>query len=245
MKLQATHANCVFADLAAHDISEPFYLLRHDVDLSPDAALVMAELEADLGVRASYFLFVSSPLYNLHSERYCQTPARLVDMGHEVGLHYDITVYNRGLNVGEAYENERRALAALTGQPVKAIALHNPSLADGDPLRAAAGVINAYTAIETHRLTYVSDSCGAWRDDSLKLLEQRELPRRLQLLIHPFFWAKEAGDRWERLEQFVDTRLSETESWARQIRDQWSQHEGVREDEKRRRALAEPQSGPA
>ena len=42
-------------------------LLRHDVDLSLDAALRMAELEADAGAQATYFLMTGSVFYNLDS----------------------------------------------------------------------------------------------------------------------------------------------------------------------------------
>ena len=42
-------------------------LLRHDVDLSLDAALRMAELEAEEGAAATYFLMTESVFYNLAS----------------------------------------------------------------------------------------------------------------------------------------------------------------------------------
>ena len=40
-------------------------LLRHDVDLSLDAALRIAELEAAAGASATYFLMTESVFYNL------------------------------------------------------------------------------------------------------------------------------------------------------------------------------------
>src|SRR5213075_2207995 len=40
-------------------------LLRHDVDMSLDAALAMAELEAERGVAATYFLMTRGEFYNL------------------------------------------------------------------------------------------------------------------------------------------------------------------------------------
>ena len=43
-------------------------LLRHDVDLSLDAALRMAELEAEAGATATYFLMTESVFYNLASK---------------------------------------------------------------------------------------------------------------------------------------------------------------------------------
>ena len=42
-------------------------ILRHDVDLSLDAALRMAELEAEAGAAATYFLMTRSEFYNLDS----------------------------------------------------------------------------------------------------------------------------------------------------------------------------------
>ena len=42
-------------------------LLRHDVDLSLDAALRLAELEEEAGATATYFLMTESVFYNLAS----------------------------------------------------------------------------------------------------------------------------------------------------------------------------------
>ena len=42
-------------------------LLRHDVDLSLEAALAMAELEAELEAPATYLLMTRSEFYNLEA----------------------------------------------------------------------------------------------------------------------------------------------------------------------------------
>ena len=62
-------------------------LLRHDVDLSLDAALRLAELEADAGARATYFLMTRSVFYNLASHEGEHAVGRLRELGHGVGLH--------------------------------------------------------------------------------------------------------------------------------------------------------------
>ena len=62
-------------------------LLRHDVDLSLDAALRMADLEADAGAAATYFLMTRSVFYNLASSEGDAALARLRELGHRVGLH--------------------------------------------------------------------------------------------------------------------------------------------------------------
>src|ERR1700756_2972812 len=62
-------------------------LLRHDVDLSLDAALTLARLERDRGARATYFLMTESVFYNLDSARGREALDELRALGHAVGLH--------------------------------------------------------------------------------------------------------------------------------------------------------------
>ena len=61
--------------------------LRHDVDLDLPAALDLAELEASVGARATYFLMTESVFYNLASSEGSATVDRLRQLGHAVGLH--------------------------------------------------------------------------------------------------------------------------------------------------------------
>src|SRR5207247_1311156 len=62
-------------------------LLRHDVDLSLEAALRLAELEAAEDVQATYFLMTQSVFYNLASEPGEGALDQLRELGHRVGLH--------------------------------------------------------------------------------------------------------------------------------------------------------------
>jgi len=71
---------------------EKCVVLRHDVDKLPENALRMAELEDRLGVKASYY-------FRMKKESYDEDVIRqIVDMGHEVGYHYeDLDLARRGL----------------------------------------------------------------------------------------------------------------------------------------------------
>ncbi|MDG1142484.1 MAG: hypothetical protein P8N24_04590, partial [Hellea sp.] len=65
-------------------------ILRHDIDVNVNFALKMAQLEYDLGIRSTYFLMFRSPFYNL-SSRYSQDCVeKIIDLGHEISLHYDL-----------------------------------------------------------------------------------------------------------------------------------------------------------
>ena len=118
-------------------------ILRHDVDLSLDAALRMAELEADAGAAATYFLMTGSVFYNLGSHEGERALGRLRELGHRVGLH---AVYPR-LDLDDRFD------------PV--IAWHNP---DPEYMRSPVeGAINVMEEPWFDPETYRSDSNQHWR----------------------------------------------------------------------------------
>lgn len=62
---------------------EKVVILRHDVDRKPGNALRMAKLEANLGVKSTYFF--RTVLYTFNPKIITQ----IGEMGHEVGYHYE------------------------------------------------------------------------------------------------------------------------------------------------------------
>ena len=62
-------------------------ILRHDVDLSLDGALAVAEVEADEGAWSTWFLMTRSVFYNLASSEGERAIARLRELGHRVAHH--------------------------------------------------------------------------------------------------------------------------------------------------------------
>jgi hypothetical protein len=61
--------------------------LRHDVRVSLEAALDMARIEHELGVRATYLLMTESAFYNLDSHVGHYAQRQLRQWGHAVGMH--------------------------------------------------------------------------------------------------------------------------------------------------------------
>lgn len=83
--------------------SEPCFFIRHDVDHDLDFALHIAEAEASRGYRATYFLLppgsyekVDNYYGTLENNTIVHAPdlldkcRRLVDLGHDLGLHNDM-----------------------------------------------------------------------------------------------------------------------------------------------------------
>ena len=170
-------------------------LLRHDVDLSLDAALRLAELEADAGAPATYFLMTESVFYNLASEEGEQALARLRELGHRVGLH---AVYPHA-RLDERFE------------PV--VAWHNP---DSDYMTAPVeGALNVMSEPWFTPATYRSDSNQHWRSGCPHDgLGAGAFPW-LQLLTHPEIWAYPGGTMRDTMHAMLD---AERERRVEQLR---------------------------
>jgi len=198
-RLLATHTMRRFADFQGASPAPPFFILRHDVDYSPAAALRLARLEADAGWRATYFLLPNGPYYNLLEPEHAALPRRLVELGHEVGLHYDARLL-RGVPRGDwaaLLDAQAHLLALLSGRPVVSIAMHQPALHGADPFANRPTYLNAYAPRFTVETTYISDSCRAWRDREWALLDEGPRPARLQLGLHPLNWTESGQGRAE------------------------------------------------
>jgi hypothetical protein len=142
--------------------------LRHDVDLTLEAAAQVAELEAGVGVHATYFLMKESVFYNLASHEGRAVLEQLRALGHRVGLH---AVWP------EAELDDRF-------DPV--VAWHNP---DPDYVSVPLdGLVNVMAAPWFSPETYRSDSNQSWRNGCPheELAESRF--EWLQLLMHPEIW---------------------------------------------------------
>jgi hypothetical protein len=142
--------------------------LRHDVDLSLDAALVMAELEAAHGARATYLLMTESIFYNLASSEGTAAIARLRELGHTVGLH----AVHPNVQLDERFD------------PV--LSWHNPKHEFMSEKIPAA--INVYAEPYFTPATYRSDSNQHWRSGCPhEELRGGGFPW-LQILVHPEIW---------------------------------------------------------
>jgi len=143
-------------------------LLRHDVDLSLDAALELAELEAGMGVAATYFLMTRSEFYNLAAPSGEAAIARLRALGHRVGLH------------------ALHPHVDLDGRFDPVLAWHNP-----DPeymSEPVQGLVNAMQPGFFDPERYRSDSNQRWRHGCPHDDLARGAFEWLQLLTHPEIW---------------------------------------------------------
>jgi hypothetical protein len=164
-------------------------LLRHDVDLSLQAALALARLEHERGARATYFLMKESVFYNLDSALGRETLRELRSLGHAVGLH---AVYPR------ASRDERFDAV---------VAWHNP-----DPEyvhEPVSGFVNVMQPPWFTKGRYRSDSNQHWREGCPHDELRAGAFEWLQLLVHPEIWVFDGATMRETMESMLAEKQSE------------------------------------
>lgn len=161
--------------------------LRHDIDLSLELAVEMAEVEAELGVQSTYFVLVSTDIYNPASSRSRRLLSTIIDNGHEIGLHFDATQTGNE-DLDRSAERECDILAKLTGRSVETISFHRPARELLGSNKRLAGRRHTYEPEFFSKIAYISDSNGGWHHGHP--LDHPAIGARtaIQLLTHPIWW---------------------------------------------------------
>jgi hypothetical protein len=164
--------------------------VRHDVDLSLERAVAVAEAEASENVRASYYLLLSTDMYNIASAEGQRAAKRLSALGHAIGLHFDATRYQAGREGLEAAaQRECNLLEAIAEAPVTSISFHRPAPELVRLEGSFAGRRHCYEPRFFEEVAYISDSSGGFfRGHPLDHPAASE-GRAIQLLTHPIWWA--------------------------------------------------------
>lgn len=181
-------------------------VLRHDIDMSLELAVGMAEIEASLGVRAHYFILVSSEFYNVFAEKSVEHLSGIRDAGHAIGLHFDAALYDEG-EVGGAALKEAAALESLLDSTVDMISLHRPANYLLGDARTIGGRSHTYQPRFFSEIGYCSDSRGNWGHGHPLGHEAVRSGKALQLLTHPIWWIGEESSPKQRLHRFLDRRV--------------------------------------
>lgn len=218
-------------------------ILRHDVDVDLDSALVIAKLERSLGVESTFFFLMTSDLYNVQGAHGRRTVRQISELGHSIGLHFDPTIYGNSNDgeLAEQLEVEREALARLCGSSVDVFSLHKPGPSVEALRGSLPGMTNAYDPRFFEDIGYVSDSMGWWRYGhpfSQAFFKQGTMG---QVVTHPVWWTSRRFEHpANRLERLLEFRAVQGRAWLAEtvgpyeawLRDdacyQWSWPDGLR-----------------
>lgn len=190
-RITATHETLSFAqavplgrDLLA---KERFVLMRHDVEFSLDDAVTIARADREAGVRSTFFLQLGSD-YNIFENANVPLVAEILELGHDIGLHYDVELLE--MSNADPTDLARRMIALIESfwsTRVWAVSPHMP-MRSGRRLEIP-GVVDAYDPLYFTEIKYLSDSTQVWREGVVtSLLDEHD---QIQLLTHEYYWSEE------------------------------------------------------
>jgi hypothetical protein len=193
---------------AEAEVARQHLILRHDIDQCLNAASRLAEIEADEGWRASYFVLMRSEMYNPFSSAGLRALEKISACGHEIGLHLDAALYGDDLTMlADAAERECAVLETITGRNVSMISLHRPTPNLMPCDQNLAGRRNTYESRYFNEIGYCSDSRGGWHHGPPWEHAAVAEGRALQLLTHAIWWDSNSSESpHDRLQRLVGER---------------------------------------
>ena len=203
--------------IASSPDSPKYILLRHDVDLKAANSLATAQIEHELGIRATYYFRV------VPQSNQPDIIRAIAALGHEIGYHYEDMALMQG-DTEKAYAHFQQQLTYFRQfYPVRTICMHGAPTSqwDGKELwkhydyRDLGIIGEPYFDIDFSQMFYLTDTGRCWdgykvsvRDkipvdqdqwnaqglvyhatnDIIHAAEQGSLPSRIMITTHPQRW---------------------------------------------------------
>ena len=187
--------------------------LRHDVDFSLAAAVRLGHILRRLGITSCFFLMITSPLYSLFARVGGKAIQELIDLGHDLQLHFDPSIYDED-DLERKLFFELETMKNLTGQEQKLFSFHRPSknvLRSPDCLF---GIEHTYMSKWMQEIAYFSDSRGEFRFGHPAASSEFKRAASMQLLLHPEWWCCSGESRLERVEFALNECKYNLDIWA-------------------------------
>jgi hypothetical protein len=195
-------------------------ILRHDIDVDLEKAYKMALIENKYNIKATYFILVRSPFYNIFDRFNSDLIKGILDLGHQIGLHFDEAYY--GSNDAEILikyvDSEVHLLEDYFNTKIFAVSFHRPSqfLLQSD-IKLKDNLINTYDRNFIKEFKYISDSRRMWKEGCLcsffeKTGADYSSPDRIQALVHPIWWTDKSLNAQDTMERFLLKKLAYLDS---------------------------------
>lgn len=201
-----------FADFENWEDKTRCVILRHDIDCDISKALQMAKIEQQRNVKSTYYILVTSDFYNIHSKENRNKLKQIIKCGHDIGLHFDETVYPEEIVIGEGYAQnlcdkilyESKILENVIEKPVKSVSMHRPGKEILKENLNIPGMVNTYGKTFFEEFKYVSDSRRNWREPVEELVASGKYDR-MQILTHAFWYDEKEKGLHDKVKQFINS----------------------------------------
>lgn len=175
-------------------------ILRHDIDFSLDYAVRIAELEAELGARATYFFMLSGNFYNPLSQRGRAALRTIRSLGHTISLHFDPVAH---ADLESAFDREKRIFEETFEVEIEVVSIHRPGAFLDDRNRRLGACLHTYQDALFRDIKYVSDSGGAFKHGHPLDSDAFRARSTIHLLLHPIWWVTPPGTPSEKLARWL------------------------------------------
>ena len=146
--LKTALANYLLVTYRSIPWGERFLLWRNDCDYSLNRSLALGRIEEKEGLCSTFYVSPHSEFYNLFERSQLDLLTSLLELGHDIGLHFDGDFYttSSGTELHEQVHREANLLAQFVGVRPTAFSFHNPSAfhltCEAD---TCGGLINCYS----------------------------------------------------------------------------------------------------
>ncbi|MBA3664215.1 MAG: hypothetical protein H0W61_08410 [Bacteroidetes bacterium] len=205
-----------FANFTNFENSDNFILWRHDIDFSMHRALKMAQVEAEEGVQSTYFVLLHSEFYNLFEKEISNLLIQIINLGHEIGLHFDSHYYDikTEKDLEKKLQLEKNILEEFFPAKIKCFCFHiNNEFTLNCNKPSYAGLVNAFSENFQKNIPYCSDSNGFWRFKRLEDVLNDPSVKKLQVLTHPELWQDDIMSPRQRVYRCADGRAVKAKLW--------------------------------
>lgn len=172
--LQNNYSISGFANSLSNTSETKRLILRHDVDRFPNNALKMAQIEADLGIKATYFFRIIPTVFKP------DIIAKIASLGHEIGYHYeDLSLCSGDVEKAIKHFDEKLTLLRVH-YPISTICMHGSPLSKWDNKMIWKthnykdfGIIGDTSFdVNYDDFFYVSDNGRAWNRTSVSIRDK-------------------------------------------------------------------------
>jgi len=203
-------------------------ILRHDVDRTPKNAIKMAEIEANLNVKASYYWRVVDESYDENCIK------SIIKLGHELGYHYEDLALSNGDKEIALSKFEKNLLKFRQFYPIKTMCMHGSPASKWDNrilwnsynYKDYGIIAEPYFDVDFNQMFYITDASRTWNneqvtlrdkvksdfniplsssEDIIKMLDNNSLPTKIMFSTHPHNWAEKLPE-WIKIKVWQDIK---------------------------------------
>jgi len=202
--------------------------VRHDVDMSLQKAVQMAEIEANLKIKATYYILFSSPFYNALSKNSLAKMQMIKDMGMGIGIHFDAAVKEMPVvDMRDEILVQAGLLEHHLGPLEGMSCTFHRTFMGKSPNNRLISMLNSvdiYSPDYDRSFHYISDSGHNWREDPIEAMMKYA---KIHINVHPEWYNDEYCSMEEclhelnldgNMDRLINNRILETKEYLLKIK---------------------------